>query len=147
MLKFTEFWYLWKLWSTGMSISTVDRILVVVKTTVRNVNSHCWQDFGSSESYSWQVCQFPLLTRFWELQKATLSTPIGMSTPTVERILIGQKAMITEWRRWRTNWRRKSHMWWTHISRSVVDPYVRTNNVIHCVAEPQVKKTKALNKS
>ena len=30
--------------------------------------------------------------------------------------------------------------WWTHISRSVVDPHVRGNNLIHCVMDPQVKK-------
>ena len=37
-------------------------------------------------------------------------------------------------------------MWRTHISHSVVDPHVRGNNVIHCVADPQVmeKWTSAL---
>ena len=36
-------------------------------------------------------------------------------------------------------------MWRTHISHSVVDTHVRGNNVIHCVADPKVKKTKAMN--
>ena len=36
-------------------------------------------------------------------------------------------------------------MWRTHISHSVSDPYVSGNNVIHCVADPQVmeKRTSA----
>ena len=52
--------------ATGTSALKVVGILVAPKATVdRNVNSHCWQDFGSSESYSRQECQLPLLTRFW----------------------------------------------------------------------------------
>ena len=37
-------------------------------------------------------------------------------------------------------------MWLTHISHSVADPRVRGNNVVHCVADPQVieKLTSAL---
>ena len=36
-------------------------------------------------------------------------------------------------------------MWRTHISHSVTDPHVRGNNVIHCVADPKVRETKATN--
>ena len=36
-------------------------------------------------------------------------------------------------------------MWRTHISHGVVDPHVRENNVIHCVADPQVMEMQAMN--
>ena len=36
-------------------------------------------------------------------------------------------------------------MWRTHISQSMADPHVRGNNVIYCVADPQVKEMKATN--
>ena len=41
-----------------MSATNVDKILVALKPTVDwNVNSHYWQDFSVSESYSQQECQ------------------------------------------------------------------------------------------
>ena len=36
-------------------------------------------------------------------------------------------------------------MWWTLISHNVVDPHMRGNNVIHCVADLQVMEMKATN--
>ena len=36
-------------------------------------------------------------------------------------------------------------MWRTRISHSVADPHVRGNNVIHCVADPQVWEMQATN--
>ena len=36
-------------------------------------------------------------------------------------------------------------MWVTHIFHSLSKAYVREDNVIHCVADLQVKKTKAVN--
>ena len=57
-------------------------------------------------------------------------------TPTVDKILVGLKDMITEWRRRQMHQRGKPQMWQTHISYSVVDPHVRENNVIHCVVDP-----------
>ena len=64
----------------------------------------------------------------------------------VVRILVALKATVTEEGRWRTHRKGKSYMWRTHISHNVVDPHVRGNNVIHCVADPQVmeKWTSAL---
>ena len=42
--------------ATGTSALKVVRILVALKATVdRNVNSHCWQDSSSSESYGDRV--------------------------------------------------------------------------------------------
>ena len=42
--------------ATGTSVLKVAGILVALKATVdRNVNVHCWQDSGSSESYSHRV--------------------------------------------------------------------------------------------
>ena len=38
-------------------------------------------------------------------------------------------------------------MWQTHISHSVADPHVRGNNVIHCMADPQMMEMKATNSS
>ena len=39
-----------------MSNLTVDRILAAPKVTLdKNVYSHYWQDFGSSESYGYRV--------------------------------------------------------------------------------------------
>ena len=35
-------------------------------------------------------------------------------------------------------------MWRTHISHSVVESHVRGNNVIHCVADPQVMEMEAM---
>ena len=51
---------------TGPSALKVVGILVSLKAMVaRNVNSHCCQDFGRSESYSQLECRLPLLTGFW----------------------------------------------------------------------------------
>ena len=51
--------------ATGTPTLKVVGILVALKAMVdRNVTSHCRQDFGSSESYSQQECQLPLLTGF-----------------------------------------------------------------------------------
>ena len=36
-------------------------------------------------------------------------------------------------------------MWLAHISHSVADPDIRGNNVIHCVADSQVKEMQATN--
>ena len=45
-------WFLVALKATGTSALKVVRILVALKATVdRNVNPHCCQDFGSSETY------------------------------------------------------------------------------------------------
>ena len=55
---------------------------------------------------------------------------IGMSTLKVVGILVVLKATVTEEGRWRTHRKGKSY--------SVADPHVRRNNVIHCVADPQV---------
>ena len=42
--------------ATKMSAVKVDRVLAALKTTVdKNVNSHCWQDFGSSKNYVYQL--------------------------------------------------------------------------------------------
>ena len=51
------FWWLWKLQPPWMSTPTVDRTLTA--STV--VNSRFWRNFVSSESYSRQECQLPLL--------------------------------------------------------------------------------------
>ena len=52
--------------ATGASTLKVFGILSAIKATVdRNVNSHCWQDFTSSESYNQYEFQLPLLTGFW----------------------------------------------------------------------------------
>ena len=52
--------------ATGMSALKVVGILIALKATVdSNVNSHCRQDFGSSESYRGQEYHPLLLTRFW----------------------------------------------------------------------------------
>ena len=59
-----------------MSTSTVDRILVALKTTVMNVNSLFWQDFGRFESYSshlWELTESIATYRFKVALKATLS--------------------------------------------------------------------------
>ena len=51
--------------AAGTSALKVIEILVALKATVdRNVNFHCWLEFGSSERYSRQECQLPLLTGF-----------------------------------------------------------------------------------
>ena len=36
-------------------------------------------------------------------------------------------------------------MWQTHISHSGADPYVKGDNLIHCVANPQAKKIKGVS--
>ena len=42
--------------ATGTSVLKVVGTLVALKATVdKNVNCHCWQDFGSSESYGYSV--------------------------------------------------------------------------------------------
>ena len=62
--------------ATGTSALRVVEILIALQATGdRNVKSHCWRNFGSSESYSQQECYLPLLIRFWQLRKATLPTP------------------------------------------------------------------------
>ena len=41
-----------------MSAPTIDRILAALKAAVdRNVNSYCWQEFGSSEKLRCQLRQ------------------------------------------------------------------------------------------
>ena len=71
-----------------MSVLKVDRTLAALKATVDwKVNCHCWQDFGSSESYSRQECQLPLLTGFSWLQNATLPTPIVYGNHCVFQVL------------------------------------------------------------
>ena len=56
--------------ATGRSTIKVAGILVTIKATVDvNVNSHCWHDFGSSENYSRQECQLPLLQDFGSPEK------------------------------------------------------------------------------
>ena len=129
------FRYPWKLWSTGMSTPTaerslvalknmvnrnvtIDRVLLLLKATVHgNVNSHCWQDFGSSKSCGQLKCQLPLLTGFWYLWKLQLSTPIvnrkqslpafrqlwktqstEMSAPIDNRILMALKATVVNFK-------------------------------------------------
>ena len=62
----------------------------------------------------------------------------GTSALKVVGILVALKATVTEEGRWRTHQKGKSYMWRTHISHSVADPHVRGDNVIHCVADPQL---------
>ena len=58
-----------------MSIPTVDTILLVLKAMVHwNINSHGWQDFGS-----------------------TMLRSTEMSTPTVGRILVALKATVVDY--------------------------------------------------
>ena len=60
---------------TGPSALKVVGILVSLKAMVaRNVNSHCCQDFGRSGSYS----------------------QLGMSTSTVDRILVALKSYLVK---------------------------------------------------
>ena len=48
-----------------MLTPALDSILVAFKAKVdKNVNSYCWQDFGSSKSCGWEECQLLLLTGF-----------------------------------------------------------------------------------
>ena len=50
------FWYLWRLWSAGLSTPTVDRTLEALKDTVNNkVYFYSWQDFCISESCGCQL--------------------------------------------------------------------------------------------
>ena len=74
-LKVDRVLYLWNLRSKGMSAPSVDWILVALTAIVdRNVNGilvapkgtvdrnvifHCWQGFGSSESYGYKVHKDP----------------------------------------------------------------------------------------
>ena len=53
-------------------------------------------------------------------------------------ILVAPKVTVAEEGRWRTHRKGKSLMRRNHISHSVADPHVRGNNVIRCVADPQV---------
>ena len=69
----------------------------------------------------------------------------GTSTLKVVKILVALKATVTEEGRWRSHRKGKSKMWLTHISHNVADPHVRGNNVIHCVADPQVMEMQATN--
>ena len=56
--------------TTGMSALKIDKILAAVEATVdRNINCHCWYNFGSSENYSRQECQLPLLQEFGGFKK------------------------------------------------------------------------------
>ena len=109
-----------------MSALKVDRILVLLKAKIdRDVSSHCWQNFGSSERNSCQLrhltrkitpsrikvalkatllalivdrrhsifqeYQLLKLTKFWQPWKLRST---GMSSPTVDRILVSMKARI-----------------------------------------------------
>ena len=92
-----------------MSTIAVDRILVVLKAIVnKKVNSHCWQEFVSSESYNCQLRQLMgriTSSRFLVVLKVTLSTLIadgkhstfkatGMSALKVNRILVALKVTV-----------------------------------------------------
>ena len=65
-----------------------------------------------------------------------------MSTPNVEKILVGLKATIIDRRRWPTHHRKILRQ--SHISHSVADLNVRENNVIQYLMDTQVKEIKAL---
>ena len=69
-----------------------DRTLVALKVMVKkSFNSQPWQDFGSSESYDRQECQFLKLMGFWWLSKLQSAR---MLTPTVDTILAAFKAAV-----------------------------------------------------
>ena len=118
-----------------MSTLKIVGILVAIKATIdRNVNSHEWQDFGSStpivdgkhsvfqvfgssESYGRQKCQLPLLTGFWFLWKQRLQSEEGGGPIGKRNRKCGGPTFLSVWRTymwggkmWFTVWR--THKWW-----------------------------------
>ena len=93
--------------ATGTSTLRVVGILVALKATVdKNVDSHCWQDFGSFEKLRRQLRSLTgsiVSSRFLVALIAT-----GTSTLKLAGFLVALKATVTEEERWRTNQKGKS---------------------------------------
>ena len=118
--------FLISLIATGRSTFKVVGILVALKATVdSNVNSHCWQDFGSSEKLRCQLrkCTGSIVSSRFLI--ALIST--GMSTLKVFGILVALQTTV--------NKNSNSHCWQDSSSserygyrvRKVVEPPEREN--------------------
>ena len=137
--------------ATGTSTLKVVGILVALKATVTEEGR--WRTHRKGKSYMWRNHIYHSVMDLHVRRNTVIhcvADPQVMEKWTsalkIVRIFVALKAMVTEEGRWRTHRKGKSYMWRNHISHSVMDPHVKGNNVIHCVADPQVmvKWTSAL---